>query len=104
MVGSGNNLKVLKKMGYRTFDKYWNESWDSYSEDWLPIRIKEIVSTCKYIIENYKISDIIEKTQDIVDHNYNNLVSLEYSKILFRNSLNDFMDGIQYDQPSKTDS
>lgn len=68
-------LKHLKEMGFKTFDKWWNEG---YSEDPPYHSVKEI----KKVIDFLSNKSIEELTQiyfemtDILEHNYNTLNAL----------------------------
>ena len=69
ILGSPNFLKTLQKLGFKTFDKWWDESYDS--EYNLEIRIKKIVNTLSYIntksIEELRI--IYTEMKDVLHHN-----------------------------------
>ena len=93
--GNPGSLRVLKEMGYRTFDKFWDESYD---ED-LPIgeRLEKLFSTMMYIAKTpmEKLNKLMEDFEPILRHNFNVLISseriLNKQKLLFNGlySLND---------------
>jgi hypothetical protein len=56
-------LKDLKKMGFKTFDSIWDESYDQFEG---PQRWSRMKQTLQYIIEH---PDILSQCQPIVEHN-----------------------------------
>ena len=93
--GNPGTLRVLKEMGYKTFDKFWDESYD----DDLPIdeRLEKLYSTMTYIAETpmEKLNRLMEDFEPILRHNFNVMISsdriLSKQKTLFDGlySLND---------------
>jgi hypothetical protein len=72
LVGSPNSLKELKKIGYKTFDKWWDESYDLC--DNLFDRINKI---CDILLKLNNLSKeemfkIRLEMKDILIHNYEN--------------------------------
>jgi hypothetical protein len=73
MQGSPGILKYLKTKGYKTFDKLIDESYDDSKEENIEIVEKVVdvgIDLCKKIPNNLNL------IQEIVDHNYNNLVEV----------------------------
>lgn len=85
--GNPGSLKVLKEMGYKTFDKFWDESYD----DDLPIseRLEKLYSTMTYIAETpmEELNRLMEYFEPILRHNFNVLISsdriLSKQRLLF---------------------
>ena len=81
LVGGPHSLEYLKKLGFRTFDQWWDESYDQ-EED----HEKRLIKILK-IIEKLNEKDVIELTtvynemKDIILHNYNMLSELKLKDI-----------------------
>jgi len=76
LLGCPNNLKYLRSYGFKTFDAWWNESYDNIID---PIeRIEAIVKILNDIcsMTNSDLEDMLEEMEPILDYNYN----LFYSK------------------------
>ena len=76
MVGTRGILGKLREMGYITFNKLWDESYDDEIDP--RIRMQKIVSLVQDIATKYstkELSDLIMANNDILEHNYNLLMS-----------------------------
>jgi hypothetical protein len=74
LVGCVNNLKYLKSYGFETFDKWWDESYDSIED---PIkRLQEVSEIVKYISSKSleELKDMLLEMRDTLAHN-NDLIS-----------------------------
>ena len=73
--GNPGTLRVLKEMGYKTFDKFWDESYD---ED-LPIsqRLEKLYKTMIQIAETPMkvLNGYMEDFEPILRHNFNVMIS-----------------------------
>jgi hypothetical protein len=80
IVGSQFFLQNLKKLGFKTFNEFWDEGYDEYPSGY---RIKEIEKLLSTIAEwpVQKLVKILEEMQSILDHNYNIFQELTYQKI-----------------------
>ena len=85
-MGGRHHLANLRKLGFRTFNDIWDEGYDDYGMQW---RVKEILKLLDTIshwpVE--KLATTLKDMQEILDHNYNLFVSLNFNKI--RNTFND---------------
>jgi hypothetical protein len=73
-------LSNLRKLGFRTFDQFWSEEYDSYAE---ADRIRAI-HTQLDLISTYKVSQLTEMLDlmnDILEHNYNTFIGLTAHKV-----------------------
>lgn len=71
MVGPPNNLKYLKALGFKTFDRWWDESYDSIEDH--EQRILEIFKVIDYI-DSFSLDDLKKMYLDmfeVIEHNYN---------------------------------
>jgi len=73
-VGNPGIIKYLKNMGFKTFDKWWDESYDNCEDT--EIRIDMIVSELKRL--SYLSDDELLKLRIEIDKNVN------YNQILYR--------------------
>ena len=82
MVGPPNSLKFIQDMGWKTFDKWWDESYDSESNH--EKRLYKIFEVIDYIKSKSKeeLEIMYKDMYEVLIHNQQQLVSL--SK-LFRN-------------------
>lgn len=74
LVSSKNSLSKLKQMGYQTFDKWWDESYDECDN-----HIDRIDMICKILLDlKSKSYDELKKIKlemrDVLIHNYNNFI------------------------------
>lgn len=73
-------LQNLKKLGFKTFNDFWDEGYDEYpTED----RIYEIEKVLEMISEwdLEKLSSKLHEMQSILDHNYNTFMNLTHNKL-----------------------
>jgi hypothetical protein len=76
LLGCANNLKYLKSYGFKTFDSWWDESYDQIED---PVeRIQAIVKIIKYIcsMSAEELEAMLQGMNYVLDYNYN----LFYSK------------------------
>ncbi len=76
---NGGDLKLLKALGFETFDSVWDESYDEQNYD---KRLDYISDLC-YNLSNENITDLYNKTVDICEHNYNVLVNTDWVQWYF---------------------
>lgn len=72
MVGAPGTLKMLKKMGFKTFDKWWDESYDD-----IVCNQDRMVKICEIIdhVNSFNLSELTEMYNDMADvllHNNKN--------------------------------
>lgn len=73
-------LVNMRKLGFKTFHKYWDEYYDEYGGS---VRIVEINERLRIISEWDKatLSNKLVEMQDILDHNYQTFITLTYQQI-----------------------
>lgn len=81
IVGSRGTLSELKKKGYKTFDKWFDESYDLIDD--YNNRLLAIGNICSQINSwtNGQKKKFIEETKEIVDFNYEHLRSVYRNRI-----------------------
>lgn len=74
MVGNRLNLRFLHELGYQTFDRWWDESYDDI---WDPSkRLEAIIKICKQLGKKSK-EELFQMTQEmepVLEHNMRHLV------------------------------
>ncbi len=80
IVGAPHFLNNLKKLGFKTFNDYWNEGYDEYPPSHRIKEIEKLINTLakKPIIEMH---NLLTQMQPTLEHNYQTFVSLTYNKI-----------------------
>jgi len=91
LIGCANNLKFLKSYGFKTFDAWWDESYDSIED---PIkRIQSVVQIinkiCAMSIED--LTNMLKEMQSILQHNYD----LFYSKSFIESAWNELTSNLE---------
>jgi hypothetical protein len=92
MVGPARTLEYLKSLGYKTFNEFWDESYD-FIED--PVsRMTAIVNLCAKInnMSEEEKKELFHKTIPVTEHNYNLLKSIYTSTEQRRTFLHEFRD------------
>ena len=71
--GGPGSLKYLKELGFQTFDKFWDESYDNELDD--HERIYKILDIIKYIcnLEEKQLDALYNGMVPILEHNYDTL-------------------------------
>jgi hypothetical protein len=79
-------LRLLKDLGFKTFDRWWDESYDEIENHHR--RLEKVLDTCENILsKNFnELEKLLEEMKEVLDHNYQNLCNLkkrmlEYSKL-----------------------
>lgn len=77
VVGAARSLEYLRSLGFKTFDRWWDESYDQEEDH--QARLKKIFTVIDYInsksIEDLKI--IYSEMQDVLEHNQQIAVNLK---------------------------
>lgn len=77
VVGSPETLRLLKDLGFKTFDNYWSEEYDLMYKS--QKRLDAVFDTINFI-DQYSLDqcqNMLDDMQDILDHNYKNLEKLK---------------------------
>jgi hypothetical protein len=86
IIGNRNSLKKLKEYGFKTFDKWWDESYD---ELYYQNRFEKIVEILMEISkwDDQKINQTLLEMEDILIHNFKTLIEDKSTKEFFNNFL-----------------
>ena len=78
LVGCAFNLEYLKSYGFRTFDHWFDESYDKIVDPLLRLDAitKLLKSICSY--SNEELENMLAEMQAVLDHNYNLFYSKEF--------------------------
>lgn len=71
-------LRNLKKLGFKTFDKWWSEEYDYYS---MQDRIK-LIDKLLTDITALKTNNTLVEMQEVLDYNYNRFIELTYNNLI----------------------
>lgn len=71
--GNRGTLRKLREMGFKTFDKWWDESYD---EAWYQDRSEKIISLLEEIAswDDNKIKNVLNEMEETLIYNYNVMV------------------------------
>ena len=78
LLGCANNLQYLKSYGFKTFDSWWDESYDKTAD---PIqRLQQVVEIIERICSqsDTELQNTLIEMQSVLDHNYNLFYSKEF--------------------------
>jgi hypothetical protein len=70
LVSGSGSLKTLKDLGFKTFNRWWNEDYDSMSDPTERMKaVLKIIETilCKSITE---LKDMYQEMQEVIDYNF----------------------------------
>lgn len=80
VVSNRDFLYNLRKLGFKTFFEYWDEGYDSFENQ---TRIQKILIQLDTIASwgPDKLSQLLHDMQNILDHNYETFMQLDFDKI-----------------------
>jgi hypothetical protein len=84
IVGSKHSLRYLRKLGYRTFSPFINESYDELEDS---ERFTAIIESIKQIEQIEDKSSWYKNMQDILEHNFNLFMQIGKVKSIEHNSI-----------------
>lgn len=78
LIGCAHNLDYLKSYGFKTFDHWWDESYDQIEDDIERMHaIGQLLDDiCKH--DTNQLTEILHDMQEVLDHNYNWFYSREF--------------------------
>jgi len=74
LLATPHSLKTLRNLGFKTFDKLIDESYDNETN--FDARIKAVVDVSRHIVDN-GAKNFAESCQEITDHNWNRLAEIK---------------------------
>jgi len=90
LVGCANNLEYLKSYGFKTFDRWWDESYDSIKNPHQRLNavVDIIDKICKMSLS--QLEDMLREMQDVLEYNYNWFYSQEFLDIVWGELVENF--------------
>jgi hypothetical protein len=89
IMGPAGYLGNLKRMGFKTFNNWWDESYDNYS-DYNRLRQIKLVLENIFKLNNDDLHSLLLNMQDTLEYNRNHLQKINsFSVKLDEQSLND---------------
>jgi hypothetical protein len=86
IIGNRNSLKKLKEYGFKTFDKWWDESYDElYYQNRFEKIVEVVMEISKW--DDQKINQTLLEMEDILIHNFKMLLEDKSTKEFFNNFL-----------------
>jgi len=86
VLGDRHYLQHLKKLGFKTFDKFWSEDYDHKNEDdrigVLATTINDIINFFHCKADEYNNTIYSKEMQEILEHNYNHYKNV-YAPTIF---------------------
>lgn len=78
LLGCANNLQYLKQYGFKTFDRWWDENYDTIADPQtrLEVAVNIIRDICQH--SDSKLESMLKEMQAVLDHNYNHFYSNEF--------------------------
>jgi hypothetical protein len=78
IVGHPHSIKWLKKTGFKTFDKWWDESYDDIENP-----TERMQKVCELLLDLKKYDQmqwekIYADMQTVLEHNYNKLIKTDW--------------------------
>lgn len=79
LLGSKHSLKTLKKLGYKSFSKWWDESYDNYDNiyDRIYNAFKEVKKIC--LLDRSILSDMMKDMESTLEYNANHYLTNKHS-------------------------
>jgi hypothetical protein len=81
IVGSQFFLQNLKRLGFKTFNNFWDEGYDEYPPAQRINEIEKLLDQLA-VMSIDKLNSMLIEMNEILEHNYNNFINLNYEKII----------------------
>lgn len=79
VMGSKNYLEYIRQMGFQTFNHFWDEDYDGFGNGDRYARILTLIDSIAKLSTQH-LRNMYTEMQSVLDHNYNLLVSGQFSK------------------------
>ena len=76
------SLEYLRRYGFRTFDEYWDESYDEADDSVRTYKIGQLLESLHNMSQKEKTA-LQTAVNSTVEHNYNWFYSAEFEKLLW---------------------
>jgi hypothetical protein len=93
LAGAAGNLKYLKKYGFKTFDRWWDESYDDEIDNELRLNMitKIVQKLSTYTIDDLK--DMYNEMLPILNYNYNHFYG-KFKEIIVEELLDNYRNAL----------
>ena len=81
IIGPRGILKKLRSLGFKTFDKFFDESYDDLPDS---IRLFKAIDTLNDVMSKYTIEELDLMTRGVREHNLKNLKKSKFNINLMR--------------------
>jgi len=85
-MGGRNHLANLRRLGFQTFNEFWDEGYDEYGMQWRVREILKLINTIG-LWSPEKLITTLNNMQSVLDHNYDVFMALTHQQI--QNTFND---------------
>jgi len=90
LVSHTRSIEYLKKIGFKTFDKWWDESYDTIDDP--VVRMDKI---CELVLKLKKKSQqewltIYQEMKPVLEHNYRHLLDTNWFQEPFRKIITEY--------------
>ena len=79
-MGPSGYLSNLQRMGFKTFNQWWDESYDEYSNYTRILKIKELLDKI-FTWDQDKLHQTLNEMLDILEYNRQHLQKLNSSSV-----------------------
>lgn len=79
IMGPANYLDYLHQMGFRTFNQFWDESYDGFTNADRYVKILKLIDSLAGLPIS-QLQEMYVQMTSILDHNYNLLLTKQYNK------------------------
>lgn len=88
LLGCAHNLEYFKSYGFRTFDRWWDESYDSIEDPVL--RLQAVASVVEYIasLTLDQLTVMLQEMEDVLEYNYRLFNSQEFLDVAWKELTN----------------
>jgi len=80
VMGPAGYLGNLKRMGFRTFDRWWNEDYDNYSNYERLCQIKQVLEDI-FKLDNNNLHELLVDMQSTLEYNRKHLQKIDASRV-----------------------
>ena len=91
LLGCAHNLKYLKRYGFKTFDRWIDESYDDIEDDYQ--RLLAVVGVIKSL-EGVDRKQMLMEMNDVLDHNYNLFFSEDFVTLAWKELIGNLLAAI----------
>jgi len=95
LLGCAHNLEYLKNYGFKTFDRWWDESYD-HIED--PVqRLKAVAEVVEYIssLTIGQLTDMLHEMEEVLEYNYQLFNSKEFLNSAWKELTNNLKTAVE---------